>query len=689
MAALLGQASIVIDQATLSPGVASRARNDGVLAQVVTLRNADNTNVKRWEWTLLRPRGSAAELSSLTAASVQFTPDVDGTYMLLLLVNEGKSAEQKSRSLFAVKSAGGYRFPAQGESNEANWTSAYTGLANETGWWEDITDILRANQAVFDGSILTVNAEANLGSSRRVVAGTGVIFTDGGAGGDFTIKLDPAASGVAALADVVGQPENLVSTRVNAPSTRSAAKRGQVSIGAGSATSENYAAVLGGLSCTASALGATVGGGASNTASGAYSFIGGGSGHSGVGAFSVIGGGDTNTCDGDNSVVAGGSACRAFADQAVVSGGYSNLASGVASVIGGGQSNTAGGSTSTVGGGYNNTTGLAYSTIGGGSTNQATQIGSTISGGVSNTASGTYTCIGGGQSNTTNATYGSIGGGQSNTVSGAHGRVGGGQGNSVTAAHGTVGGGTGNSAVATATCSGGTTNAASGTSSAVGGGASNTASGLAATVAGGSSNTASGDYSAVLGGRSGIASASDAVAIGRAAQAANTGAVVLKDGNSTAVSSSASHQLTKSFTGGIREYVVGGNWRRSACTSFTANFQETYQGQASTAGATAVNLDIITIPTGQSVVMRGHIIGKKSTTSDAARRIYEGSFLNVGGVISVMTALTDSIVTNGGGGLYTATVGINGTSVRISYAGVAATTVYWTWHFDFWFGGGP
>lgn len=658
--ALLGEASIIIDQATLSPGIAGRARNDGVLAQVVTLRNADNTNIKRWEWTLLRPRGSASELSSLTAASVQFTPDVDGTYLVMLLVNEGKASIQKSRSLFAVKSSGGYRFPAQGESNEANWTSIFTNMANETGWWEDITEILRANEAVFTGSILTVETEANLGASRRIVAGAGVTFDDGGEGGDFEISVSPGYSGVVALTDVAAQPENLVSTRVNAPSTRNNTKRGQVSIGAGSATSENYAAVLGGLSNAASALGATVGGGASNTASGAYAFIGAGQGNSAVGDFAVLGGGDTNTVDGDNAVVAGGSACRAFADQAVVCGGYSNLASGVASTIGGGQSNTAGGSTSTVGGGYNNTTGLAYSTVGGGSTNQATQSGSTISGGVSNTASGTYTCIGGGQSNTANATYGSIGGGQSNTVSGAHGHVGGGQGNSVTAAHGTVAGGT-----------------------------TNTASGLAATVAGGSGNTASGDYSAVVGGRSGLASASDTVAIGRAAQASNAGSVVIKDGNSTAVASTTSNQLTKSFTGGIREYVVGGNWRRSACTSFTANFQETYQGQASTAGATAVNLDIITIPTGQSVVMRGHIIGKKSTTSDAARRIYEGSWLNVGGVITVMTALTDSIVTNGGGNLYTATVGINGTSVRISYAGVAATTVYWTWHFDFWFGGGP
>jgi hypothetical protein len=134
--------------------------------------------------------------------------------------------------------------------------------------------------------------------------------------------------------------------------------------------------------------------------------------------------------------------------------------------------------------------------------------------------------------------------------------------------------------------------------------------------------------------------------------------------------------------------VVGGTWRRSAYSS-TANYHDTYQGMASTTGATVVNLDIIGIPTGQTIVMRGHIIGKKSTTSDAARRIYEGSFINVGGVITTMTALTDSFIANGGGGVYVATVAVSTTFIRISYAGAAATTVYWTWHFDFWVGGGP
>ena len=97
---------------------------------------------------------------------------------MAVFVNEGKVAAQKAVSLLAVKSPGGMRFPAQGESNEANWTSSYTLQANETGWWEDLVDILRANQAVFDGTILTVDQEANLGASRRITAGDGIGFDE-------------------------------------------------------------------------------------------------------------------------------------------------------------------------------------------------------------------------------------------------------------------------------------------------------------------------------------------------------------------------------------------------------------------------------------------------------------------------------------------------------------------------------
>ncbi len=688
MPALLGQASIVINQATLGPGVGGKARNDGVVNQIVTLTNADNENVKRWQWVLLKPRTSAATLTSFDAASTQFTPDVDGTYRVLLLVNEGKVAAQKAVSLLAVKSPGGMRFPAQGESNEANWTSSYTLQANETGWWEDLVDILRANQAVFDGTILTVDQEANLGASRRITAGDGIGFDDGGAQGDFEISVLPGYSGVESLSDVNGQAENLRSTRLNNPASRDNTKVGQVSLGSGAATQDSYAAVLSGRNCLASSTYSIVVGGNTNQASGAYTSVLGGITNQGGGDFSAIIGGEANVTSADYAFIGGGANNSITDDQGTIGGGTSNVSSGQAAFIGGGDSNLASGIKSTVSGGFGNTASGTTSTVCGGTSNQATNTSASVGGGTSNVASAAHASIGGGNSNTVNAAHGRVGGGQSNAVSAAHGTIGGGQGNTVTAAHGVVGGGLNNSAVGTATCAGGTGNAASGTRSSVGGGSTNTASGDSSHVGGGNSNTASGDYSTIPGGRSNIASAYDAVAIGRAAQATHAGAHVQKDGNSTAVASSATHQLTQSFTGGIRQFFIGGTMRRSGYTSST-NFNDLYHGQNSTAGATAVNLDIIAIPTGQTVYMRGHIIGKKSSNSDAARRIYDGSFINVGGVITSMTANTDAFVSNAGGNLYTATVSVNGTNIRVTYAGVAATTVYWTWAFEFWVGGGP
>ena len=703
MAALLGEARIVIDQATLGPGSPGVARNDGVLSELVTVRNHDNTNVTRWEWILLKPRGSTAAMSAPTAASSQFEPDVDGTYLVMLLVNEGKSSIQKAKSLLAVQSTGGMRFPAQGESNEANWTSTYTGLANETGYWEDLVDILRANQAVFDGTLLTVNLEAALGASRQITAGDGIDFDDAGAQGAFTISVTPGWSGVESLEDTNGQAENLRATRVNNPAVRSATKLGQVALGSGGATSESYTAVLAGLGGTASALYSLVVGGNANTASGAYGFVGCGETNTADGAFSVVVGGDTNAANGDSSSIVGGNNNRINPDKGFIGGGSDNIVTGVSGVIVGGTDNTASGQASAIGGGATNTASGTNSCVGGGTLNQATNTATTVSGGASNVASVAHASIGGGQSNTANAAHATcaggqsngsagahaaIGGGQTNSVTAAHGTIAGGQGNLVNAAHGFVGGGTGNTAGDRAAIGGGTGNTAEGAYASIGGGNSNVASGLGAHVSGGLSNTASGDLSAVFGGGSCIASNDYTIAIGRAAQATHAGSHVQKDGNASAVASSANNQLTQSYLGGIRQFFVGSTHRRSAYSS-TANYEETYQGQATTTGNTAVNLDIIGIPTGKSVHCRGHIIGKRNTNSDAAIRTYEGAFLNVGGVITSMTALVNSLITNGAGNTYTVTVAANSTNIRVTYQGVAATTIYWTWNFTFSVGGGP
>lgn len=773
---LLGQASIIIDQATLTPGVAGISRDDGVIGELVTLRNLDNSNITSRQWILQKPRASSAVLSSPKSASCSFTPDVDGTYVVLLLVNEGRASTQKQRRQIAVRSTAGYRYPAQGESNEANWPSAVTLTTNETGWWEDMDAILRANQSAIDGTMLTVDTEAALLNSRKLTAGAGITFVDGGAGGNFTLSVTAGFSGVKAVLDVVANAENLLAVRTVDPPTRNVLKHGQLVLapdgeadgdfaavlgGANGYASGDYALVVGGNSCIAGASAAVVGGvqnsaaglgsfigggqqneatgdnavitggtlnsatheaafigaGTGNTASGKYAALLGGSGNT-AGALATVGGGQSNSATGSYATVSGGSTNTTASTAATIAGGSTNSVTGTGGSIGGGQSNAAGGEGAHIGGGGSNTTSADKATIGGGQSNTASAVYATVAGGNTNTASGADATVGGGYSNIASATFATIAGGFDNTVSGDYSSVGGGYTNSTGAStnatiaggysnvvsgnYGTVSGGNGNQSnavyaavgggqsniadAAHACVAGGDGNQATAAHSAILGGATNTASGLYASVGGGLSNTASGAYSAIPGGRGSTASASDTVVIGRSATASHAGAVVIADGSGSGGASSAANQLVQSFTGGIQQLAVGSQIRRR-CGSSASNFSEWWNGQATTANATLTTSNLFVLPTGQDVHIRGVLKGKKSTTSDSCARIFEGVFVNVGGVITAHTALTSSFSSAGGGNLYAATCAFSGTTFVVSFQGVAATTVYWTWAFDFNVGG--
>jgi hypothetical protein len=140
----VASALITIDQpANTSPiGVAGRARDDLLISQPVTLRNADDTDVNRWRWSILDvPIGSAVTLSSLTASQVTFTPDVAGSYRVRLAVNDGTPGQIDTR-VAAVRDVNSFRFPAVGEQpSETNWLVG--GSPNEDGWGKDTEALLR------------------------------------------------------------------------------------------------------------------------------------------------------------------------------------------------------------------------------------------------------------------------------------------------------------------------------------------------------------------------------------------------------------------------------------------------------------------------------------------------------------------------------------------------------------------
>jgi len=153
-------ANIVITQSGVrgAPGV---SRDDIALfsgANPVVLSNADDNGVRGWRWTLLSvPRGSSAVLSNVVAAQPTLEPDIEGTYLIQLQVNEGLTGEVDTVAV-AVRNAPitigpdtfNTRYIASAETVEANWEAAWAnpGNPNDTGWWEDLDQWLHLLQAV-------------------------------------------------------------------------------------------------------------------------------------------------------------------------------------------------------------------------------------------------------------------------------------------------------------------------------------------------------------------------------------------------------------------------------------------------------------------------------------------------------------------------------------------------------------
>jgi len=162
----------------------SQSRDDLVLNQVVTLLNQHDANVVSCLWQLIdKPQGSSASLSSATSPTTTFTPDVVGTYLIKLTVNNGQAVDQKGA---AVKTANlHYRIPAASEDGEFD---------SVRGW---ATAVDFAFQKLDDGyGNLSSNMSGDLvHTSRQINAGNGLT-----GGGDLsaTRTLDLATSGITA-----------------------------------------------------------------------------------------------------------------------------------------------------------------------------------------------------------------------------------------------------------------------------------------------------------------------------------------------------------------------------------------------------------------------------------------------------------------------------------------------------------
>ena len=138
----VASASIWIDQPlnTVPNGVAGYSRDDILLGRPVIVKNGNANGVRTRRWILETPFGSTVSLSTTDGEAPTFTPDVVGTYRVLLSVNAGGEGETDVRDVI-VRDAAGHRFPATKEAAEANYQIA-PGVFNTEGWKPDLQRLL-------------------------------------------------------------------------------------------------------------------------------------------------------------------------------------------------------------------------------------------------------------------------------------------------------------------------------------------------------------------------------------------------------------------------------------------------------------------------------------------------------------------------------------------------------------------
>jgi len=117
-------ASIVINQSGKPAGTPSTSRDDLALGIAVTLSNNDNTGIVSWSWEFIsKPPGSSATLTTPSASTCSFTPDIRGSYFVKLTVTDGASGTDTDERIGAIKTSYlDVRIPAAEEKVEFDAT---------------------------------------------------------------------------------------------------------------------------------------------------------------------------------------------------------------------------------------------------------------------------------------------------------------------------------------------------------------------------------------------------------------------------------------------------------------------------------------------------------------------------------------------------------------------------------------
>jgi hypothetical protein len=112
-----------------------------------TLTNSDNTGVTSWQWTIVdRPTGSLVALTTPTNPSASFTVDVEGTYLIALVVNADLNTLVRAAVVFTNfissadtdKAPDALRYPAATENDEVG--GATRGWTKDLNRWLEFVD---------------------------------------------------------------------------------------------------------------------------------------------------------------------------------------------------------------------------------------------------------------------------------------------------------------------------------------------------------------------------------------------------------------------------------------------------------------------------------------------------------------------------------------------------------------------
>jgi hypothetical protein len=130
--------TITVSDANNAPVAAAGADQYVLVSAVVTLdgtgsTDSDKLDTVTYKWTLNKPSGSSATLSSETASKPTFTADVAGVFVASLVVNDGKASSANQSLTRVTASTTANSPPVANAGSDASVTTATSVSLTGTG----------------------------------------------------------------------------------------------------------------------------------------------------------------------------------------------------------------------------------------------------------------------------------------------------------------------------------------------------------------------------------------------------------------------------------------------------------------------------------------------------------------------------------------------------------------------------